>query len=423
MDRKYHVKDVELLSNLNPRCYVMNKLENKVKLIIYGINEDTLHIISSIKRIHDIVAISDGLRHEEYMYGYPFCIPEKLCLMSFDYIIVCVRKKKTFDAILKNIISCGISKDCVLSFHNLYYESRVDQVMLYAKAKNKIFDGLILGISHAAYAINPMYLDGDWANVAAPSEDIINHNYVIDKIATQYIDQVRNLKKVIIDIYDYTVLNFITSYSRYNVEFYDLYCGDGIEHQTNFLDLELKIRNRENYSTYYARCNRELRKMIFNDEIVFLKYHNRDLLSPTPIDFFYKECVYTDNELDLSNINMTYIPKVQRDSNIAINKKQLSMLIDKIFMLNKDMKVYLVLIPRIAEIEEMSGMLMNYKKTLYKEIENLMHQYPNITFLDYKGVNEISLFREGFCSVAHMNTKGQQLFTSILNRDISKGDA
>lgn len=52
----------------------MNKLENKVKLIIYGINEDTLHIISSIKRIHDIVAISDGLRHEEYMYGYPFCI-------------------------------------------------------------------------------------------------------------------------------------------------------------------------------------------------------------------------------------------------------------------------------------------------------------------------------------------------------------
>lgn len=394
-----------------------------MKLVIYGINEDTIAIINSIISSHDIVAISDSYTDKKTLYGYTFVKPDELYRLGFDYIIVCVKTRNTFESIKEKLICYGIAEETILSFRNLYYESRVDQVMLEAQIHNRVFDGLIIGISHAAYAINPKYLDGSWANIAVPSEDIMNHNYVIDKLICDYFEQIRSIKRIIIDLYDYSVLNFITNYSKYSVDFYDLYCGDGIERHDSFMELEKSILNRNNYSSNYARRYRTIRREIFDDDLVFRNYRNQCFKSSTPIDFFYKDCVYCEDELDPLDNGTSFIPKLQHDNNIAINIEQLSFLIEKIYKMNPDMKVYFVLIPRVAEIEKkLLPELINYKNVLLEEIKRLIEKYPKISLFDYKGINEISLYREGYCSVAHMNIKGQKRFTEILNKDILQGD-
>lgn len=422
------------MSYIKSFCYkrlfcVSNKEMDKIvkeqimKIVIYGINQDTIEIINSIKDSNNIVAISDSFENRKALYGYPFLKAEELHNKRFDYIIVCVKMRKTFEEIKEKLSNLNISKERILSFQNLYYESRVDQVMLKAKIQNKIFDGLIMGISHAAYAINPKYLKGNWANVAVPSEDIINHNFIFDKLISNYYKQISNVKRIIIDLYDYSVMNFITNNSRYKIEFYSSYCGDGIEYQEEFEDLENKIRNENSYSSNYARDYRELRQKIFDDEKVFIKYANNNINIPTPINYFFKECVCCENEIEVLDKGIEFIPKIQHDDNIFVNTEQLSILIDKIYKFNSNVKLYFVLIPRIAEIEKKLDLeMINYKKTLFKVVENLTKKYPKIKVLDYKGINEISLYTEGYCSVGHMNIKGQKAFTEKLNKDIFEGE-
>lgn len=390
-----------------------------MKLIIYGINECTIEIVKAVSSSNEIIALSDSYSDKKTIYGYEFVKPIELRRMDFDYVIVCVKTRNTYETIKAKLASLGVSVSKILSFYNLYYESRVDQVMLKAKNQKRAFDGIVLGISHAAYAINPIYLDGNWANVAAPSEDLINHNFVLDKLISYYYEQIRGVKTIIIDLYDYTVLNFITSFSKYYIDFYDLFCGDGIEFQDTFAELEKAIHQRNNYSSSYARQYRELRQELFDDEAVFESFRQNTLKSPTPIDFFYKECVLCESAIDPMNYGKNFIPKIQHDSNISANIEQLKILIEKIYRFSPDVRVCFVFIPRIAEIEqELCTELVGYRNILYKEIDILAKRFPDISIHDYKGVNEISLYREGYCSVGHMNTKGQKRFSEILNKDL-----
>ena len=212
-----------------------------------------------------------------------------------------VYSRNTYEAIKKKLVEkYNVNQEKIISFEGLFFEQRVDQVMLSALAKNKTYDGVILGISHACCGINPQYLKGNWCNLASTSEDIFGHMKVMEKCINEYRDVILNLKKVIIDLWDYPIFyhdfsrckNYIGALAR------GAYCEDthnfklnGNYNSHDIDKLLLECGNGEYYSAY-ARMMRPLRKKLFDESKVFEMYERGDLplrIGEEYSDFFKPE--------------------------------------------------------------------------------------------------------------------------------------
>jgi len=179
-----------------------------------------------------------------------------------------------------------VTADKILSFEGMFAEQRVDQVMLAAWANKRTYDGVVLGLSHAMCGINPRFLNGSWCNLAFSSEDIYGHMRVMEKCIKEYPDVIPNLKKVIVDLWDWHVFQYDHSRSKSYVSATALggFCEDlhNFSQNTNFesTDLEALLLNYgENgaYSSAYAREMRPIRSLLFDEKKVFNMYAVGDL--------------------------------------------------------------------------------------------------------------------------------------------------
>ena len=89
---------------------------------------------------------------------------------------------------------------------------RVDLMMQNPKVTD--YDGMILGISHGQTGILYNFLNGEWCNLCLSHQDIYYNYKTLEYCYDMYADKIRNLKWLIVDMYEYAYINYDCSLSR-----------------------------------------------------------------------------------------------------------------------------------------------------------------------------------------------------------------
>ena len=161
------------------------------------------------------MGISDGHANISYFGHFPYY--KDIDEADFDYIVVTARNRGVRDDILHSLLSKGIPMKKIISFFEIFHEEKARKVFRRNKGN---LDGIIIGLSHSAYGINPKYLQGNWVNLATSSEDLFYHYEVVKNVVRAQKKQIRNLKYVLIDMYDYHYFSCDTSLSSFAIPYW-----------------------------------------------------------------------------------------------------------------------------------------------------------------------------------------------------------
>lgn len=400
-----------------------------MKIVLYGLTQATMFVAKSILKKHEVIGISDSFAHIEKYGNYKFIEKDKLFSVTFDFIVICNVCRNNCDSIKQSLVNeLGIDESKIISFYALFFEERVDQIMMKARANNTRYTGMILGLSHSYQGINPEYLDGKWCSLSIPSEDIYYHEKVFRKCLEQYRDVIDDLNEVIIDLYDYPVFGNDISLSKHAGLFWG---GSGgytedlhnFSKNTNYYDHDIEnVFRKENFfSSIYARNHREIRKALFDEKMVFTGFESGILESPN--GNFYKEFVpvhgFSRHISELPDLrgDLYYALNV-RDESVKENTECLYKLLSDIRELNKDMKIYFVLIPRYKRMEIYHEKLLDDRRDMFYSIINPIIEDEHIPLLNYKSCESIASNNHFFNDPAHLNYYGAIAFTTMLNDQI-----
>lgn len=404
-----------------------------LNILIYGIDRYTEYIITSIKPQNSIIGISDSFSDLDSFGSIPFI--KDINAITFDYIVITARDRGVRDSIIKTIDNKGISKEKIISFFEIFHEDKISKVMrLNMHTK---YDGVIIGLSHAAYGINPKYLSGNWVNLATTSEDIYYHNEVLKKCFYLYKRNFDALKYIIIDMYDYSFFSVDTSMSAFALPYW-IFGGvpDIHNYNLNFcygndIDAELAEKFKE-YPAYYPyRKEEELikRSCVFDEEKVFMsigKYYS-DI---GPMGLGYEDF---PNEFSNSG-HIEKVPKVSAKLLLrsSLNDKRYKKTEKENYIIFKEMierikteapqtKVILTLIPRYRIIEDIHAEnkhMISEKKKFIRIMEEFVDG-RTIYYLDLKSEKRISSNYYLWRDEQHVNYQGSIALTSIFDKYLS----
>lgn len=348
--------------------------------------------------------------------------PEELepdMLTEYDAVIVAIKDEK-HAGYLYELLVCimGNDESRIIDFYAVYRAivpvMIVDRVM-----KNPLkpkYDGMILGISHANYGIIPRCLHVPFCNLAVPSQDIYYNLKTLEYCLSNYRGKISELKYLIIDMFDYTYFNYDVSLSKTAVSYYYYYGG-------YTLDAHNFAQNKNfDYSFEHMRMLLQEKKLegitgekmilwetIFDNVHEKMQYCEFD----NPVKLFERARIVKAKDLEEYQV-CTSIVKNTYQETIKENIGYFYELLDLVYKINPDMKVFIILLPRYAKAEEMAvGAYAGWKKLFYDIIEETGKEYP-FQFIDFKG-HEISQERACFYDVSHLNYYGAVKFTNLLN--------
>lgn len=386
-----------------------------------------MSLAECIEKEHEIIGISDSFADIDYYGMYPFIKRSEIPRLYFDYIIICVYSRNTYEEIkVKLVADFGVVEEKILSFDSMFMEQRVDQVM--QKADGEKYDGLVLGCSHAQRGIMPSLLPGKWSNLARPSEDIYTHEKVFEKICGHYGTVIENLHHVIIDMFDYQYFEWDWSLSGLYIK--QLSNGGYAEDRHNFdsninydnHDVEALLKEYGAYSSMEALENRELRSLLFDEKKVFNFYEQGIFpghYDDQYLDFYRAKTKMTSLKEDFDLPSNLYIINDHYPKTVKENVESLNRLICRIRKLGESINIWFVLLPRYFVVEEYhEKMLLERKHEFYEIVSGFQSRY-GIKMLDYKGCNKISRNRYFYADPAHLNYVGAVAFTTILSKDIN----
>lgn len=394
-----------------------------MRIILYGLGTGRTYIEGCIKPSHEIVGYTDSYSHIEYFAGKRFYSLEQLKDVEFDYIVLTLGNRKTCNAIKQQLqAQFNIHSDKIVEFWKLYYATLNCNLIDYrVLKKNGDYDGLVLGLSHAEVGINTDYLDGNWCNLAISSQDLYGNKKVLEYAYQKYRDSFINLKYVIIDLFDWVYFNYDTSMASNALNYLGNVMNiDGISHHFKRNKLyEEKQRNIEKsyllstdkvLEETHKRQLAELFGDIHQNEYIFNSYQSK--VSVNIID-----------KADDNYLKPDYMPAIAKrhfpetiKENIDIFKDILEFL----YNINNQIKIYAVLLPRYNTIETIHKTLyQQWKKEFMEIIHNIKKSY-NFEFISYKDYQPISGNNNFYADVSHLNLTGSIALTSLLNETLIK---
>lgn len=122
--------------------------------------------------------------------------------------IICIGEEAIRHSIIKNLKNNKVKSEKIFDFYDIYMKryfskkldlplKKIDRVLY---NNNQNYDGIILGLSHAAFGINPEYLDKRFCNLAVPMEDLYYNLRTLQILNYKYKNNIKNLKYVIFDM-------------------------------------------------------------------------------------------------------------------------------------------------------------------------------------------------------------------------------
>lgn len=402
-----------------------------MKIIIYGADTNTYNLEMYVRQEHQVVGYvlenqDRCVESDRDKYFYPIYSVTDITTLDFDVVLIVAKDRRNVDSIRQNLQDeFGIDPQTILDFYQLFSEPKVDAVM---GKDNKAYDGLILGLSHAAFGINSEYLDGNWCNLANGSQDLFYNRCMVEHCIKYYPDKIKNLKNVIIDMYDYVYFNWNVSLSKMILQYYAhggySYDLNDFSENANFTD-ELEFEMKKNGYHFGGDYNLKsyYRKTLFKEEIV--QMHINEMYGD-PEFFFYKDvqsekltsAIIQKNSGEDSAFFETTLFIKRFEETIQRNKKHFEEILRLLYSINKDMHIYTILIPRyhiLEAKEEELGYMQDWKNDFEKIMNSFAKKY-NIRYVNLKELEEISKEHEFYMDECHLNYNGSIQFTKYINQ-------
>ncbi|OOM79971.1 hypothetical protein [Clostridium sp. BL-8] len=394
-----------------------------MNVILCGLEKEIKLVEKSLKKEHKIIKYIE-IEEEHY---------DKLTQLkkfSCDYFILAVGNRRESEKIIQFLLTnTAISEDRIIDFFEAYTGEKVDNIM--QVSKGIAYDGIILGLSHAAYGIRSEYLDGKWCNLSNGSQDLYYDLQVLKKCINNYKDNISKLKFALLEMYDYVNFNWDTSVSRMAVYYYAHGgCMEDLHRfpiNCNFngnIDKELTLAGY--YSSLRAKKYKKVRGFLFDNGKAFkaLNVYQKhvDFLwySDVPLKKVYSSCIDED-ACDKTFFN-SHIFNVRHEDVVDENYKNLLEILKILKEINPDIKIILLLMPRyytMEKLENISPNIVSFKEEFEKMI-SLAKQKYEFEYCNFKNHMEISYDNKLYYDVCHLNYSGAVKFTQMLNSYLKK---
>lgn len=315
--------------------------------------------------------------------------------------------------------SIDLLKDKVIHFlriaNALVPQMTVDRVMSNPYVDE--YDCIILGLSHAEVGIVPEIMPFRVANIAVSSQDIYYNLESLKYCIEKYSEKIANIKKVYIDMFDYTYFNYDTSLSSTILMYYSV---GGIFLPHNIIDNKnlglnefndgvlnyVRQKMVEGITNEHLKIWDELFDNIMTKSPEYLGYRNKPFLE-------LREKTFDPNKCVSSNLMNTGIINKKHEKTISENIIHFRQLMELLMEINSNMEINLVITPQhqICNIEG-NTVMQSWKQEFYSIIESLKSDYM-FRLLDYR-LDEMSGHDEYFYDAEHLNYMGAQVFTKKL---------
>lgn len=398
-----------------------------MKCILYGIGSGMLRAKKYLRKEHEIVGYSDSFAEYTEFQNKKFYRPQELANAECDFIIICIGNKDIREEVINNLKRYKVDAKKIFDFYAVYTKkyianlnipiTKFDRVMY---NNHQDYEGIILGISHATLGINPKYLEKRFCNLAVASQDLYYNLQTVEIVNKKYKERIKNLEYVIIDMYNYTYFNYDVSLTKGAIEYYK-WSGFRSDNSHNYnknkffnKSIEKELENYNKIQNYIPSDENYIFNNLFTDIDIFSEYKKDGLLNRTFADFPCKEdrkkCL-TDEEIYeyRKNYKKSSLQKKKFKETIKENIHIFDKMMKLLTNINKNMKIYLVMVPVYQED------INNINKTEFNKIINKFKEKYNFEFLDFYKYKEISSNKKYFYDMDHLNYDGATEFTKILN--------
>lgn len=279
------------------------------------------------------------------------------------------------------------------------------------------YECLILGLSHAEVGIVPEILPWKTANIAVSSQDIYYNLESLKYCIDTYPEKISRVKKVYVDMFDYTYFNFDTSLSSTALSYYasgGIFLPHNILKNVNFElngfgnDLFDYVNSRqvegtnENHLTIWIEL---FGNMLF-DEPNYIGYRNKPFLE-------FRDKILDAHDCHDHNVMNSGIINKRHENTISENKLYLRELLELLLDINSDMEINLLITPQ-HQVNDICGneQMIEWKQEFYSIIEELKQDYK-FRLLDFR-MDDMSSHDEYFYDAEHLNYLGAKVFTKKL---------
>ncbi len=283
--------------------------------------------------------------------------------------------------------------------------------------KGESLDGLILGISHGLTGIDESLMPGNVCNLCESSQDIYFNYRLFECVKDEYYDMIKDLKYVVIDMFDYNYFNFDTIQTGACIPFFE---------ESGFLCEERLPWNKEN-------SVEEINRLVEGRWQEGNSHEEQELLRGLFPYLFDKDkgaykgdAILSERRLVLSEAEISayqkepYMVPVQTkvfEDTVTFQIDNFDKLLESIKEINPSIRIYLVLLPKYWMVEYLEQVIHNkWRDFFYTAIDEFKQKYSAVELLDLKDVTQFSKQQILYFDKTHFNCYGAEIFTKYLSR-------
>lgn len=388
------------------------------KLLIVGPLKDSEPCIEQLKRNRDSFCLCKEFLEKGENGGYEVVSLQEVEESAFDLVVVTARTgaEQTRDFLVNHKNVC---KEKTLLFWRLYNSGVplmvCDRVM--QNPKNKQLDGIIIGLSHSEVGIIPDRLPGNWCNLSVSSQDLYYQCKTLEYCVENYYDKIRNLKYAVIDLYDYYYFNYDTSLGSSAVKY--LTYGGYNKEAHNFSRNKLTDIPYEKIveKLYKDQVKGITEKEFFIWRQVFPDVYECANYEGFAPNYVIEKRIKTVTEEDIKNFAYKRGPVVtMHKETIAENANVFQRMMQILKLINPNIKIYTVVIPKYIEVEIQDALGLSAHEEYFNSMVNELQEKFEFKHLDFKKLSDISSYKALYYDAAHLNYLGALRFSDELKK-------
>ena len=394
---------------------------NMEKMIIVGSLKNSIPCVKQLQKNQSKVAFCAEYLDEEGSDGCDVLSFQEIP-KDFNGLIV-ITERNNAEQVRDYIVNyLGIKRERVILFWKLY-NSRIplmacDRIM--QNPKNQNFDGIILGLSHTEVGIVKERMKGNFANLAVSSQDMYYQCKTLEHCVEHYYEKIKNIKYAIIDVYDYHYFNFNTSFSKSAVN-YLLYGGYNLDPH----DYEKNPLFNVPFRAVVDRLQARKTEGLIDTDFTIWENLFKDIYELADYEGFCSDYdklhtrmrVVSPEDVKNYEYGRSTITKLHKE-NITGNINALKRMLQIFKLINPEIKIYTVIVPKYIEVEALDATGMSFHEDYFGRVIKELQEEYGFTHLDFKKLSDISACKNLYHDAAHLNYLGALQFTEELNRKI-----
>lgn len=386
-----------------------------MRLLIYGLGKTTQFIEKKILNLHTVIGYTDSYARISKFNGKPFYDISMINKLDFDYVIITIKECKTaWDIKLELSSEYNIPDEKIIPF--FVYANYQNYEIKLSKAKDDA-EVLIFGNSHATFGYLAEQMSKPTINLSCSAQDIISNFHIFEKCYEMYGNKLKNIKYIVIDMYDYNVYNVDNSLGNSYITY--LKAG-GYEEERNWKQNSNHIAGNTFEQDIFKILGRRIHdeeasermKRIFGTN-VFCDYMTEEEIANNNWEHIETDAPLTTRQI-LSSV-VTH----KREDTISNNIEIMHVFLKKIKMINPNIHIVLTLIPRYETMEiVMKSYMQEWEKMFNFQIAQYKELY-GIKFINFKKCIELYSNCRFYRDVSHLNTIGANCLTNMLDECLS----